>query len=134
MLKSKKTNRWTEETAEMPKKDIISVECFFLVSLGTAPVSVCVCVCVHHEFTILHIILPLFTRGHQRSDWSSPLFQVLWEEEEEEGGGGRDCGQSPLSLPVSCRPHEHDSVGRKAGNKNTHCSPLIRHQVVTWPR
>lgn len=45
MLKVKKqTNRWTEETAEMPKKDIILGGVLLLVSLGTAPVSV-VCAC-----------------------------------------------------------------------------------------
>lgn len=116
MLKSKKTNRWTEETAEMPKKDIISVECFFLVSLGTAPVSVCVCVCVHHEFTILHIILPLFTRGHQRSDWSSPLFQVLWEEEEEEGGRREGLRTVP-TVTASLLPATRTRFSREESRK-----------------
>lgn len=38
------------------------------------------CVCgVHHEFTILHIHLPLFTRAHQRSDLSSQLFKSAGE-------------------------------------------------------
>lgn len=121
--KNKQTNKQTDgqKRQQRCRKRTLSQ---WSASFGEPRDGSCVCgVCVHHEFTIFHIILPLFTRGHQRSDWSSPLFQVL---------GG--WGQAPLSPPVSRRPHKHYSVGRKAGNKSTHCSPITRHQVVTWPR
>ena len=56
MLKSKKTNKQTDGQKRQPRKRTLSqVECFFLVSLGTAPVSVCLW--VHHtphNLTIVH--------------------------------------------------------------------------------
>ncbi|KAM7367727.1 hypothetical protein PAMP_014007 [Pampus punctatissimus] len=120
MLKVKKKKRTNKQMdlrdSRDAKKGHYLSGVLLLVSLRTAPV----CVCVYLEFTILHIILPLFTKGHQQSDWSLPLFQVL---------GVR--GQSPLSLPVSRWAHKHYSVGRKARNKKnktkqnkTHCSPI----------
>lgn len=68
----RQTNRRTETTAEMSKgRQLGGV--LLLAGLGAASM----CVCVRHEFAALHIILPLFARGHQRRGWSSPPFRVL---------------------------------------------------------
>lgn len=92
------------------KKDIISVECFFWWASGRL---LGLCVCVHHEFTNLHIILPLFTRAFTRG------VTVVHHCSKCCGGGG-GWGQSPLSLPVPCWPYTHYSVRRKARiDKNT---------------
>lgn len=76
------------------------------------------CVCgVHHEFTKLHIHLPLFTRAHQRSDLSSQLFKSAGGEEGAQGEAAPLPTHPPTpSVTVSASRwlHKHYSVRRKS--------------------
>lgn len=110
--KQTKTNRWTGEIAEMSKKDIILSGVLLLVSLGMALVSVACTMSSPYSTYTYHCSLEL-TRGvtgvHNCSKcwglWTVPAV----------------TDSLPLATQTLFR------------NKNTHCSSITRHQVVTWP-